>query len=179
MRRVLLVISTLALSGCIQIYGPVKEANSSEGSSASPELPASTETPDSPGSSKSADVGSSMKVGNRKPDELFDKSLAFFTAKGLNASIRESEAGVIAATGSDESLASTWLDCSAVEQTQNIQQSYRVVAQIWSAGEGSNVSVQVNGLAGLTTPDGNDKIKPVECKSRGIFEKDLLEALRK
>ncbi|EKR1393768.1 hypothetical protein KF369_002115, partial [Salmonella enterica subsp. enterica serovar Dublin] len=50
---------------------------------------------------------------------------------------------------------------------------------VWSAGEGSNVSVMVTGSAGLDTADGNDKVNPVECKSTGIFEKDLLEWLRK
>ncbi|MGQ8815963.1 hypothetical protein [Serratia sp. NA_13] len=39
--------------------------------------------------------------------------------------------------------------------------------------------VQINGVAGLATPDGNDKVKPLECKSSGVLEKDLLEALRK
>ncbi|MDJ6541288.1 Uncharacterised protein [Salmonella enterica subsp. arizonae] len=67
-----------------------------------------------------------------------------------------------------------YLDCSLLPQTQNIQEHYRIVAQVWSAGEGSNVSVMVTGTA-----DGNDKVKPVESKSTGIFEKDLLERLRK
>ncbi|CQP28153.1 Uncharacterised protein [Salmonella enterica subsp. enterica serovar Typhimurium str. DT104] len=72
-----------------------------------------------------------------------------------------------------------YLDCSLLPQTQNIQEHYRIVAQVWSAGEGSNVSVMVTGTAGLDTADGNDKVKPVECQSTGIFEKDLQERLRK
>ncbi|EJR6475830.1 hypothetical protein NXM83_000756 [Salmonella enterica subsp. enterica serovar Urbana] len=83
------------------------------------------------------------------------------------------------ATGDDPELSSLYLDCSLLPQTQNIQEHYRIVAQVWSAGEGSNVSVMVTGTAGLDTADGNDKVKPVECKSTGIFEKDLQERLRK
>ncbi|HDY3248134.1 TPA: hypothetical protein RPE60_003873, partial [Salmonella enterica] len=40
-------------------------------------------------------------------------------------------------------------------QTQNIQEHYRIVAQVWSAGEGSNVSVMVTGTAGLDIADGS------------------------
>ncbi|EHC37904.1 hypothetical protein LTSEADE_1862 [Salmonella enterica subsp. enterica serovar Adelaide str. A4-669] len=42
-----------------------------------------------------------------------------------------------------------YLDCSLLPQTQNIQEHYRIVAQVWSVGEGSNVSVMVTGTAGL------------------------------
>lgn len=41
------------------------------------------------------------------------------------------------------------------------------------------MSITVNGVAGLTADDGNDKIKPVECNSSGAFENALLERLRK
>ncbi|EMZ7258643.1 hypothetical protein ABE341_005276 [Salmonella enterica] len=98
----------------------------------------------------------------------------YFREKAITASVNDHTTGIIAGIGDDPELSSLYLDCSLLPQTQNIQEHYRIVAQVWSAGEGSNVSVMVTGTA-----DGNDKVKPVESKSTGIFEKDLLERLRK
>lgn len=113
-------------------------------------------------------------IGNRKPDELLNAVELYFREKAITASVNDHTTGIIAGIGDDPELSSLYLDCSLLPQTQNIQEHYRIVAQVWSAGEGSNVSVMVTGTA-----DGNDKVKPVESKSTGIFEKDLLERLRK
>lgn len=118
-------------------------------------------------------------IGNRHPDELYDTTLRYFHEKGLLPLLEERQSGVIATTGDDPELSALYLDCSTLKQTQNIQEQYRIAALIWSAGEGTRVSVQVSGIAGLTTADGNDKVKPVECRSTGVFEKDLMERLRK
>lgn len=118
-------------------------------------------------------------IGNRQPDELYDTTLRYFHEKGLLPLLEERQSGVIATTGDDPELSALYLDCSTLKQTQNIQEQYRIAALIWSAGEGTRVSVQVSGIAGLTTADGNDKVKPVECRSTGVFEKDLMERLRK
>ncbi|MGE1561341.1 hypothetical protein [Pantoea septica] len=166
MRKILALAASVTLCGCIQVYGPVKTG------------PSDTNTSQSADSASSS-VSSNIKIGNRKPEETFSAALAFMQQRGLKVDVQDSKTGILAATGNDESLSSTLLDCSALEQTQNIQEQYRVVAQIWSAGVGTNVSVQVTGTAGLTTPDGNDKVKPVECQSTGMLEKDMLEALRK
>jgi hypothetical protein len=120
-----------------------------------------------------------IKIGNRKPDELISAVQLYYQKKGMTPAVNDQTTGIIAAIDEDVEFASLILDCSEVKQSQNIQERYRVVTQVWSAGEGSNVLVTVTGTAGLVAADGNDKVKPVECKSTGTFEKDLLEMLRK
>ncbi|HCR0216516.1 TPA: hypothetical protein OMS38_002444 [Klebsiella aerogenes] len=166
MVRIFLFIIPLILTGCINVYGPVKAGGQTDSSAEGGE-PGIVET------------GAIVKIGNRKPDELMNVVQIYYQQKGLTPVINNPETGIIAATGHDDELANLFLDCSLLPQTQNIQESYRVITQVWSAGEGSNVSVSVTGIAGLTAADGNDKVKPVECKSTGTFEKDILERLRK
>lgn len=161
-----LLIFPFIITGCINVYGPVKAGGQGD----------SAQQSDSPGMS---DAVSETKIGNRKPDELFNAIRLYYQQKGLSPTVNDLSTGILAATGNDDELASLYLDCSELKQTLNIQENYRMVTQVWSAGEGSNVSVSVTGVAGLITADGNDKIKPVECKSTGVFEKDLLERLRK
>ncbi|EEW9976706.1 hypothetical protein HFW09_004498, partial [Salmonella enterica] len=96
-------------------------------------------------------------IGNRKPDELLNAVELYFREKAITASVNDHTTGIIAGIGDDPELSSLYLDCSLLPQTQNIQEHYRIVAQVWSSGEGSNVSVMVTGTA-----DGNDKVKPVE-----------------
>ncbi|NIG29835.1 hypothetical protein F3J27_10115 [Enterobacter sp. Ap-916] len=163
--RKLIPAVVLLLSGCINVYGPVKPG--AQGDSTQPKAPGMD------------DAASIVKIGNRKPQELFNAVTAYYQQKRLNPTVQDNTTGIVAAVSSDEGVVSTYLDCSALPQTQNIQEQSRIVTQIWSAGEGSNVSVVVTGVVGLVTSDGNDKVKPVECKSTGLFEKDLLEILRK
>lgn len=125
------------------------------------------------------DAPSSISIGNRNPQEQLNAVELYYQQKGLTSSVTDPDMGVVAAIGHDDEQASLFLDCSMLPQTQNIQEQYRIVTQVWSAGEGSHVSVSVTGVAGLTTADGNDKVKPVECKSTGTFEKDLMERIRK
>lgn len=73
----------------------------------------------------------------------------YFREKAITASINDQTTGIITGTGDDPELSSLYLDCSLLPQTQNIQEHYRIVAQVWSAGQGSNVSVMVTGTAGL------------------------------
>ncbi|HAV1618609.1 hypothetical protein [Enterobacter hormaechei] len=166
MRNILTLLIPWLLTGCINVYGPAKMGGSSEQSSAQP----------TPGM---GDIVSTISIGNRKPEELLNAVELYYQQKGLTPSVRDIDTGVVAAAGHDDELTNLFLDCSMLPQTQNIQEQYRIVTQVWSAGEGSNVSVSVTGTAGLVTADGNDKVKAVECKSTGAFEKDLLERLRK
>ncbi len=154
------------LAGCINVYGPVKTAGQSDASS-DQQMPGM------------GDVVSATKIGNRKPKELLSAVELYYQQKGLSPSVQDSATGIVAVSGSDDELAGLYLDCSVLPQTQNIQRRFRIVTQVWSAGEGSNISVEVTGVAGLVAADGNDKVKPTECKSTGLFEKDLLERLRK
>lgn len=168
MRKILLVIISLHLTGCLSVYGPTKTGNQpAEASSVSG------------GAQTMPGQGDATLIGNRKPNEIHSAIGLFFQKKGLKTDVNDPSVGIVAAVGSDETLASLYLDCSTIEQTQNVTERYRIVAQSWSAGEGTHIAVQVSGVAGLITPDGNDKIKPAECSSTGLFEKDLLEALRK
>lgn len=155
------------ITGCINVYGPVKAGGQSSNSE---------QSVDASGMLTSAP---SIKIGNRKPDELINAVQLYYQKKGMTPVVNDQTIGIVAAVGEDVEFASLILDCTEVKQTQNIQERYRVVTQVWSAGEGSNVSVSVTGTAGLVTADGNDKVKPVECKSTGAFEKDLLERLSK
>ncbi|EGI5370615.1 hypothetical protein WQ13_001966 [Salmonella enterica subsp. enterica serovar Weltevreden] len=166
-RRILATAAALCLGGCITVYGPVKTGGQQQQGSQAGQQPGMSEQ-----------ISTSF-IGNRKPDELLNAVALYFREKAITASVNDQTTGIIAGTGDDPELSSLYLDCSLLPQTQNIQEHYRIVAQVWSAGEGSNVSVMVTGTAGLDTADGNDKVKPVECKSTGIFEKDLLERLRK
>lgn len=163
MRRILATAAALCLGGCINVYGPVKTGGQLQQDS-------------QPGMSEQI---STAVIGNRKPDELLNDIAVYFREKTITASVNDSVTGIIAGTGDDSELSSLYLDCSKLPQTQNIQEHYRIIAQVWRAVEGSHVSLTVTGLAGLTTTDGNDKVKPVECTSTGTFEKDLLERLRK
>lgn len=167
MLKMVSCILPLFLTGCINVYGPVKGG---------PETQSTSQNDDAAGMSASSSI---IKIGNRKPDELISAVQLYYQKKGMTPAVNDQTTGIIAAVGEDVEFASLILDCSEVKQTQNIQESYRVVTQVWSAGEGSNVSVTVTGTAGLITADGNDKVKPTECKSTGSFEKDLLERLRK
>ncbi len=167
MRLILATAAALCLGGCITVYGPVKTGGQQQQDSQSGQQPGMSEQ-----------ISTSF-IGNRKPDELLNAVALYFREKAITASVNDQTTGIIAGTGDDPELSSLYLDCSLLPQTQNIQEHYRIVAQVWSAGEGSNVLVMVTGTAGVDTADGNDKVKPVECKSTGIFEKDLLERLRK
>lgn len=164
--KLLIPLLTFALAGCINVYGPVKTAGQSDAS------------PDQQGPGM-GDVVSTTKIGNRKPEELLHAVELYYQQKGLAPSVRDSATGIVAASGSDDEPAGLYLDCSVLPQTQNIQRRFRIVTQVWRADEGSNISVNVTGVAGLVAADGNDKVKPAECKSTGLFEKDLFERLRK
>lgn len=162
------VISLLSLflSGCIAVYGPYKPG----------EVQCTKTGSTVPGMSE---VITPTKIGNRNPNELTNAATLFFNEKGLeNVSIL-SDVGIVSAYGGSLSITELYLNCSELTQTQNIQEQYRIIAQFWNAGEGTNISIQVTGTAGLVTGDGNDKIKPVECKSTEVFELGLLERLRK
>ncbi|NDJ56765.1 hypothetical protein GWD52_07115 [Enterobacteriaceae bacterium 4M9] len=156
----------LCLAGCIQVYGPVKAGAQQSGTST-----------ESGSSGDNAPV--STVINNRHPDELYDTTLRYFHEKGLLPLLEDRQTSVIATAGDNPELSSLYLDCSTLKQTQNIQEQYRIAALIWSAGEGTRISLLVSGIAGLTTADGNDKVKPIECRSTGGFEKDLMERLRK
>lgn len=162
----------LSLAGCvtggISVYGPVKTENEGTSSNAG-------------GSSTSGgtDAPVTTQIGNRKPDELLTRVQAYYQSKGLTPLVQNTPTGIVATAGNDLTIAGLYLDCSSVEQTQNIQKYYRIVTQVWSNGEGSNVSLQVNGYAGLVAADGNDKIKPTACTSTSAFENGLLESLQK
>ncbi|AJO76902.1 hypothetical protein [Pseudomonas sp. MRSN 12121] len=165
MRTLAILSGVLLLAGCISVYGPVKDGSQSQqGGDQSPGMESSSGT---------------VRIGNRAPGELFTAVENFLGQKALPIKVRDAETGILVSAGDDAEIAGTYLDCSETGQEQNLQASYRIVVQVWSAGEGSNVSVQVTGVAGLTTADGNDKVKPTQCTSTSIFEKDLLEMLRK
>ncbi|WP_431222170.1 hypothetical protein ACQ86O_17570 [Serratia sp. L9] len=148
------------------MYGPTKSGNQ----------PADTGTAvdDTPTASAKPTL-----IGNRKPDELLSRAEAFFAQKGVKSLVVERDLGIVGVTGNDAELASLYLKCSDQPGPSNLDETYRILVQIFSAGEGSNIMVQVNGVAGLLAADGNDKVKPFACSSSGVFEKDLLEALRK
>lgn len=165
MRR-LTAIALLMLTGCVSVYGPTKTGNQ----------PAEATGAAASGSSGITDVS---LIGNRKPDELFARTLAILSAKGITPTLTDSRLGVIGATGHEPELAGLFLVCTDQVGPSNLTEEYRILVQIYRAGEGSNVMVQVNGIAGLTAPDGNDKVKPFACQSSGVLEKDLLEAWRK
>lgn len=167
MRYVLTTCLAFCLSGCISIYGPIKPGVQQPSDNSSPQA------------TEMSELVSTTVIGNRKPEELLNAVELYYREKNITASVNDRTSGIIAGTGDNPELSSLYLNCSALPQTQNTQESYRIVTQVWSASEGSNVSVTVTGLAGLTAADGNDKIKPVECKTTGDFEKDLLERLRK
>lgn len=160
------ILLSIFLSGCITVYGPYKpgEGQGTQTGSTTPGMSEGITT---------------TKIGNRNPNELMNATTLFFNEKGLENIAGLSDVGVVSASGENLDISELYLDCSEINQTQNIQEQYRVVAQFWSAGEGTNVSIQVTGTAGLVTADGNDKIKPVECKSKGVLERVLLERLRK
>lgn len=164
--KLLTAIAMLMLTGCVSVYGPTKTGNQPvEGNSAvDPSL---------------AGADNGALIGNRKPDELLDRVVAVLAAKGITPTLTDHHLGVVGVSGSESELAGLYLDCSVQTTPSNLTEEYRILIQVYSAGEGSHVMVQVNGVAGLTTPDGNDKVKPFECKSSGVLEKDLLEALRK
>ncbi|ERK10731.1 hypothetical protein [Serratia fonticola] len=164
--RHLFILLALALSGCVSVYGPTKTGNQ-------------------PGSAAETAAGESTAaakpnlIGNRNPDELLTRTEAIFAQKGLEAKVVDPHLGIVGTTGNDAELASLYLTCSDQPGPSNLNVTYRILVQIFSAGEGTNVMVQVNGVAGLVAADGNDKVKPFECSSSGVFEKDLLQALRK
>lgn len=164
--RLLTVITMLMLTGCVSVYGPTKTGNQPVEGNSSAE-PSVSET-----------VNTTL-IGNRKPDELFDRVVAALDAKGITPTLTDPHLGVVGVAGSDVELAQLYLDCTDQATPTNLTEEYRILIQVYSAGEGSHVMVQVNGVAELTTPDGNDKVKPFACKSSGVLEKDLLEVLRK
>lgn len=168
MLKLNIILYSCLLCGCISVYGPMKTGtqDSQTAQNAQSRQPGMSDSP------------SAVQIGNRKPDELINAVELYYQQKGLNAAVKNSEMGIVAAVGSDDELSGLFLDCSTLEQSQNIKRQYRIVTQVWSAGEGSLVSFSVTGIAGLTMADGNDKVKPVACKSTGMFEKDLLERLR-
>ncbi len=118
-------------------------------------------------------------IGNRKPDEIIAMVKSYYQKKGLIPSVQNQQVGIVAAIGSNLDIAGTYLECSDLTQTQNIQEHYRIVTQVWGSEEGSNISVQVNGYADLVASDGNEKIKPTDCTSTNEFENGLLESLKK
>jgi hypothetical protein len=164
--RHFIFLLALALSGCVSVYGPTKTGNQ-PGSAA-----------DSAASEPTA-VAKPTLIGNRKPDELLTRTEAIFAQKGLKTTVVDPLMGIVGTTGNDAELASLYLTCSDQPGPSNLNATYRILVQIFSAGEGTYVMAQVNGVAGLVAADGNDKVKPFECSSSGVFEKDLLQALRK
>lgn len=165
MRHYILLLG-LALGGCVSVYGPTKTGNQPvEAASYADGTPVASIKP--------------TLIGNRKPDELLARTEAIFAQKGLAATLVDQHLGVVGTVGKDAELASLYLSCSDQPGPSNLNVSYRILVQIFSAGEGTNVVVQVNGVAGLVAADGNDKVKPFECSSSGVFENDLLQALRK
>ncbi|HEI8867680.1 TPA: hypothetical protein SLG40_003217 [Serratia odorifera] len=164
MKKIIL-LAALGLNGCVCVYGPTKSGNVPQpGESTSPVV---------------APVDAATLVGNRRPDELFSKAEAWFASKGITPIVSNEQSGIIATIGDTPALADSYLDCSVLGQSQPLQRQYRLVVQTYSAGEGSRVSAQASGTARLTAADGNDKVKPAECRSNGNFEKDMLEVLRK
>lgn len=164
--RYSILLLILVLNGCVSVYGPTKTGNQpADNGTAVGDAPLATAKP--------------TLIGNRKPDELLSRAEALFAQKGIKPAVVEQGLGIIGATGNDAELASLYLKCTDQPGASNLDETYRILVQIYSAGEGSNVMVQVNGVAGLVAADGNDKVKPFACPSSGVFEKDLLEALRK
>lgn len=161
----------LSLAGCvtggISVYGPIKTENEGTSSNGGASTSGDTDTP------------VTTQIGNRKPDELITRVQTYYQSKGLTPLVQNTQVGVVATAGNNLTIAGLYLNCSSVEQTQNIQKHYRIITQVWSNGEGSKVSVQVNGYAGLVTADGNDKIKPTACTSTSTFENGLLQSLQK
>lgn len=165
MRHYILLLG-LALSGCVSVYGPTKTGNQpAEATSPAEGTPVAGMKP--------------TLIGNRKPDELIARTEAVLAQKGLKATLVDPHLGIVGTVGDDAELASLLLNCSDQPGPTNLHATYRILVQIFSAGEGTNVLVEVNGVAGLAAADGNDKVKPFECASSGVFEKDLLQALRK
>lgn len=103
---------------------------------------------------------------------------SYYQKKGVIPSVQNQKVGIVAAIGSNLDIAGIYLECSDLTQTQNIQEHYRIVTQVWSSEEGRNISVQVNGYVDLVTSDGNEKIKPTDCTSANEFENGLLESLK-
>ncbi|ARU93333.1 hypothetical protein [Tatumella citrea] len=165
MRRIIL-LSVLLLCGCINIYGPEK----SEGQENK------TTAPDSTGMDASVQT---LTIGNRTPQELIAVVIRYYQQAGVTPTVRDSNNGIIAASGDAPGLAGKWLDCGSYQAPEQLTLHYRLVTQVWAAAEGSHVMIQVSGLAGKIASDGNDKVKPQECSSSGIFETRLEELLRK
>ncbi|WP_336192970.1 hypothetical protein [Providencia stuartii] len=164
MRPLSIILLPFLLSGCITINGPVKNGSGVD-------QPSTTET------STLTTAETTTTIGNRHPDEIFIAVTNFYTTKGLTPIIQNKDVGIIATSGDNLDIAGEYLDCDSAGKGQNMQESYRIVTQVWSSGEGTNVSIQVNGIYQLVTPDGNDKVKPTACKSSGAFESALLQIL--
>jgi hypothetical protein len=167
MMRAIILSTTIALflSGCITVYGPVKTDS----------LTNKDEVP----SQGMEDSISSVVIGNRKSTELLNSAQIYVRQKNIPIRVFDDVVGIIAGAGNDPKLASLYIDCSMFPQPENMQESYRVILQIWDGDEGGHVLINVTGFAKLMAPDGNQKVKDVECKSTGIFERDLIEMLRK
>ncbi len=164
--KLTILFSVLLLAGCINIYGPDK----TEGQE--------NKAPDVgiPGMS---DAVPSVTVTNRSPQELAVAVAGYYRQKGLTLTVQDTASGIVAATGSAPAQALQWLDCGAMQTPPNLRTNYRLVTQIWPAGEGSHVMTQVTGITGKVAADGNDKVKPQECKSSGVFEQGISEMIRK
>lgn len=164
--RGVIILCVLLLSGCINIYGPEK----SEGQE--------NKTSDA-GNTGMPEKVQTLTLSNRSPQELTAAVVRYYRLKGVSLSVQDSGSGLVAGSGNDPQQAAQWLDCGSFSQPDNLTLDYRLVTQVWSAGEGSHVMIQVTGIAGKVAGDGNDKVKPQECFSTGAFERELAEELRK
>lgn len=161
-----MMLMILLLSGCINIYGPEK----SEGQ----ENKVATS-----GEQGMPDTVKTFTIANRSPQELSAAVIRYYQLAGVTPTIRDSSNGIIAASGDDPALAAKWLDSGTCQAAGDLTRHYRLVTQVWAAAEGSEAMIQVNGLAGKVAADRNDKVKPQECASSGVFETGLEEMLRK
>ena len=131
--KLTILLTVFFLAGCINIYGP----NKTEGQENKAAQPGDTGT--------SGGTGSTT-VMNRKPAELLTDIGQYYQSQGITPQLEDVGSGIVAATGDDPALAREWLDCGTFQNSLNIIPHYRLVTQVWSAGEGSHITSLVTEL---------------------------------